>query len=121
MRFFLDHDIDAGVAAMLRRSGHQVWTAANAGLADTTDDDLSVYADDKNAALVTHDREFTARRRRNPIGQHVRLACHEWDAAAVLREHLAALETILHARPVVVVVVTKNREPRILEADWRER
>ena len=54
MRFFLDHDVDSAVGAMLRRHGHECWTAAEAALAGAKDDALSVYADDQGAVLVTH-------------------------------------------------------------------
>ena len=119
MRFFLDNDVSQVVALMLRRARHDAWTAAEAGLADAADDELSVYADDKGAVLLTHDREFTQRRRRNPIGRHVRLACKEWEARDVLRGSLAALVPILEARTTVTVVLTKGRELRILDDDWR--
>jgi hypothetical protein len=119
VRFFLDHDVDSAVATMLRRKRHTVWAAGDAALSRTTDDVLSVYADTKRAVLVTHDVEFTARRRAEPIGQHVRLACREWEAADVLARHLAALLAILRARPCVTVLVTKDAAPRILERDWR--
>ena len=119
MRFFLDNDVDAAVASMLRRKRHQAWTAEEAGLAAARDDDLSVYAHTKRAVLLTHDREFTTRRRRSPIGQHVRLACAAWDAVEVLRRDLAALEVILRARPAVTVVLSKSTEPLVLEQDWR--
>ena len=115
MRFFLDNDVDTAVATALRRRRHDVWTAAEAGLADAADDDLSVYADSKAAALLTHDAEFTTRRRAEPIGQHVRLACPEWDAAAILVRHLPALLVILSARKPVTVLLTRDAGPRILE------
>lgn len=121
MRFFLDHDVDSAVAAMLRRARHTVWTASDAALSRTSDDVLSVYADTKDAVLLTHDVEFTARRRAEPVGQHVRLACREWEAAEVLAGHLAALVAILGARSPVTVMVTKNAPPRILERHWRDR
>ena len=39
--------------------------------------------------MVTMDREFSERRRKNPIGRHIRLRCHEPEAASILRNHLA--------------------------------
>lgn len=72
MRFFLDNDVPVSVSGALRRHGHVCWTAADAGLADESqDDDLSVYAEGREAVLITLDREFTLRRRRNPIGRHI--------------------------------------------------
>lgn len=68
-RFFLDHDVPASVAAMLRAEGHQCWTANEAGLAtESQDDNLTVYADEHRAVLVTLDREFSQRRLKNSIG-----------------------------------------------------
>jgi predicted nuclease of predicted toxin-antitoxin system len=84
VRFFLDNDVDVAVAHALRRAGHDCWTAANAGLETGSDDDLTVYAYDHRAVLVTHDKEFSTRRRVNVIGHHIWLRCLEWDAAGVL-------------------------------------
>jgi predicted nuclease of predicted toxin-antitoxin system len=71
VRFVLDHNVDAAVAAVLRREGHEAWTAGRAGLSRVSDDELTAYADDRNAALLTHDVEFSERRRKNVIGKHV--------------------------------------------------
>lgn len=96
MRFFLDNDVDARVAGLLRGRGHDAWTAADAGLYRADDDELTVYAHDRNATLITHDREFSSRRRRNAVGRHVQLRCPEPDAlgvlAAILDRLVAALE-----------------------------
>jgi hypothetical protein len=48
-RFVCDHDVDVAVAMMLRKAGHEAWTAADAGLYRAGDDDLTVYADNKDA------------------------------------------------------------------------
>ncbi|MGH3622450.1 MAG: DUF5615 family PIN-like protein [Sciscionella sp.] len=55
MRFVCDHDVDARVAAALRKTGHQAWTIEEAGLSRAGDDDLTVYAMDRGAVLLTHD------------------------------------------------------------------
>lgn len=89
MRFFLDHDVSVDVARMLREERHECWTAGDAGLGEAADDALTVYAGHKGAILVTHDREFSQRRRRNVSGWHVQLRCHEWEAADLLRTHLS--------------------------------
>ncbi|MGH3793714.1 MAG: DUF5615 family PIN-like protein [Pseudonocardiaceae bacterium] len=44
---------------MLRKAGHEAWTAADAGLYRAGDDDLTVYADNKNAVLISHDVNFS--------------------------------------------------------------
>jgi hypothetical protein len=84
---------------VLRQAGHECWPST-AGLAASADDDaVAVYADDRGAVLITHDREFTRRRMRNTIGRHVRLDCEQPDAMAVIGAHLdelvAALERAL--------------------------
>ena len=55
LRFVLDHDVDARVVALLRKSGHECWTVGDAGLALASDDDVSVYCDNQKAVLITHD------------------------------------------------------------------
>jgi predicted nuclease of predicted toxin-antitoxin system len=95
VRFFLDHDVQAGVGRALRSRGHDCWSAQEAGLNEATDDSLTVYAAHKNAILVTHDKEFSKRRRRNVAGWHVQLQCPEWDAADLLLQHLDYVGTIV--------------------------
>ena len=76
---------------MLGRNGHEWWSANDAGLADEgQDDNLTVYASEHRAVLVTLDREFSRRRQASAIGWHVRLRCPEPDAAVVLASHLKA-------------------------------
>jgi predicted nuclease of predicted toxin-antitoxin system len=48
------------------------------------DEDLAVYADEKQAVLLTHDREFSKRRRAWIIAKHIWLKCPELDAADLL-------------------------------------
>jgi len=109
VRFFLDHDVDARVAQLLRRRGHEAWTAAEAGLFKAGDDDLTVYAQDRNATLVTHDREFSARRRRNPAGRHVELRCREPDAVDVLPAILDRLVAAVEPFDDVYAYVSRER------------
>jgi len=97
VKFFCDNDVDAAVAAALRDSGHDAWTAAEAGLAASLDDDLTVYAHEHAAVLITHDKEFSNRRKKNVVGKHVFMRCNEWDAADLLVEHLDALLRVLGA------------------------
>lgn len=103
MRFVCDHDVDAAVAARLRRLGHDAWTAANAGLSAVSDDELTVYADDQSAALLTHDTEFSKRRQRNVVGKHVWLRCSEMDAADLIEERIDELVAALSVRKDVWV------------------
>jgi predicted nuclease of predicted toxin-antitoxin system len=103
VRFVCDHDVDAAVAARLRRLGHDAWTAANAGLSAVSDDELTVYADDQSAALLTHDTEFSRRRQRNVVGKHVCLRCSEMDAADLVEERIDELLAALSVRKDVWV------------------
>ena len=80
---------------MLRRRGHNAWTAANARRSRAQDDELTVYADDRDAVLISHDVEFSERRKRNVVGRHVFLRCNEWEAAGLLERHLDDLVPVL--------------------------
>ena len=105
MRFCLDHNVPVSVRRILLEQGHDCWTAAEAGLAgEGQDDNLSVYADSKRAALVTFDRQFSRRRRENPIGRHVWLRCAPPIAAAVLADHLPEVLELLHREHVTIEV-----------------
>jgi limonene-1,2-epoxide hydrolase len=68
-----------------------VVTAHEVGLAgvDSAEDDaLTVYGSDRRRVVITHDREFTARRKRNTIGLHVRICVEQPDAAEVMENRL---------------------------------
>jgi predicted nuclease of predicted toxin-antitoxin system len=106
LRFFLDHDIDAAVGRVLRARGHQSWSAADAGLNAEADDTLTVYASDKGAVVVTHDKEFSQRRRKNVIGWHIQLRCNEWEAADLLAKHLDDLVRIMQTRDSLFAAVS---------------
>lgn len=108
LRFVLDHDVDRAVRDVLMRAGHECWTAAEAGLSNASDGELAVYADDHQAALLTHDREFTRWRRRRTFGQHVWLRCAEPDAVDVVQQHLDDLVAVLSQLPEVVVEVRQG-------------
>jgi predicted nuclease of predicted toxin-antitoxin system len=117
VRFFLDHDVPVSVGKMLRAEGHDAWTAADAKLdAEPQDDALTVYATKHGAALVTLDREFSERRRKNPIGWHIRLRCREPEAASVLRAHLAEVEEYLKRDHVTLTV---SLEAVRADSEWQ--
>jgi hypothetical protein len=88
MRFLLDHDVDAAVGLMLRRHGHDAWTAGEAGLGRARDDELTVWAAARQAAVVSTGEEFGQRRMRHPMGWHIWLSGPDWEAASLLEEHL---------------------------------
>ncbi len=106
MRFFCDHDVDAEVAARLRHLGHDAWTAAEAGLNRVQDDELTVYANNKQATLLTHDREFSRRRRKHVVGWHIQLRCAEWDAADLLEKHLNAILNMIRSADDLFIAVS---------------
>jgi Domain of unknown function (DUF5615) len=93
---------------MLRQHGHEVVTAGEVRLATASDDDVTVWADQLQGALVTMDRGFSKRRRRNVIGRHVWLRCHDPDAAWVLQLHLEAVIPLIARHQHVLVRVSKD-------------
>jgi predicted nuclease of predicted toxin-antitoxin system len=109
VRFFLDNDVPVSVGRMLGRKGHQWWTASNAGQAEEADDDLTVYADEHDAVLITHDREFTTRRKRTTIGRHIRLDCPAPCAAETLEKHLNKVVELLVGREHVCIEVGHDK------------
>jgi predicted nuclease of predicted toxin-antitoxin system len=108
VRFFLDHDVSTAVARSLRAAGHEAWSAENAALDQAVDDDLSVYAHDHKAILVTHDREFSRRRRQNVVGWHVLIRGHEWEAAALLGSHLDTIESLTNGHADVFFEISER-------------
>ena len=111
MRFLLDNDVDARVAKVLRRHGHDCWTASEAGLAGViaaSDDHISVYAADKDAVVVTHDQEFSRRRLSNTYGKHLWLRCEQPDATHLIGTRLDEIVTALRQHVDVVVIASQN-------------
>jgi hypothetical protein len=114
----LDHNVDARCARVLKTAGHECWTAAEAGRPDATDADLAVYADDRGAVLVTHDREFTEWRERNTIGQHVRLDCQIPDGPEFIAANLAIMIHELTGRPNIVLTI-RHGGRFYAKTDWQ--
>lgn len=81
------------------------------------DDELTVYAMSKDAALLSHDVEFSDRRRRNVVGRHIFLRCNEWDARELVERHLADLLPILERHRDVWVRL--SAEGPALSFDWQ--
>jgi predicted nuclease of predicted toxin-antitoxin system len=106
VRFLLDQDVDAAVARMLRRHGHECLTASQVGLADAPDDALTVWATEHGAVVVTTDREFSRRRMKNAIGHHVWLRCLDWKADALFDSHLTQVVSRLRARSDLTIRVS---------------
>ncbi len=106
MRFLLDQNVDARLVRVFRSRGHACWTVGAANLALAADDELTAYACDKDAVMVTHDVEFSQRRARNAIGKHLQLRCEEPDAVALVALHLDAIISNLQAGEHVFVQVS---------------
>jgi predicted nuclease of predicted toxin-antitoxin system len=117
VRFFLDNDVDDAVAGALRRAGHECWTAAKAGLAAAADDEITAYAHDNHAVLITHDKEFSRRRQKNVVGKHVWLRCPELQAVDVLMDHLETILDLVHQYQDVCITVTVHGVVR-LDFGW---
>jgi predicted nuclease of predicted toxin-antitoxin system len=117
VRFVLDNDVDARVGRVLRAAGHECWSST-AGLASSADDDaVAVYADDRHAVLIAHDRGFARRRMRNTIGRDVRLDCEQPDGPQVIAAHLERLVELLEEAPDLVIEVSAA-EVRRHPAHW---
>ncbi len=58
MRFFTDQDVYASTVRFLRKSGHDVITAYEAGLSRSDDSELLREAGKLNRIFVTRDRDF---------------------------------------------------------------
>ena len=112
MRFVLDQDVDARVCKILTSAGHDAWTADLAGLSEAADDDLTLYVNKKNAVLVTHDQEFSRRRRKNPIGRHVHLDCPDTSAREIVEAHLPEILDALDGMEHVYVRATVTQVTR---------
>jgi predicted nuclease of predicted toxin-antitoxin system len=108
VRFVLDEDVSAAVAKVLKAGGHDAWTVSEAGLSGIADDDVTIYASEKVAGVLSHDVEFGAKRRKNPIGWHIQLGCKEVDAAVLIEEHLDAMVAALGAFPDLYVYLSKS-------------
>ena len=106
--FLLDEVVSASVGHALRRKGFAVKSAAQVGLGSAVDDDLTVWADDRGFAVVTHDRGFSRRRRADPIGRHIELRCSETMATDALIRHLDQVLQMCAREHVVVVVTTRD-------------
>lgn len=108
MRFVLDEDVDIAVMHRLIRLGHDAWTAVQANLSSASDDMLTAYTDDARAVLLTHDREFSSRRRHNVVGWHVQLRCVEEEAADLLEQRLDEILSLIRPGRDVFIAVSKE-------------
>jgi predicted nuclease of predicted toxin-antitoxin system len=118
VKFFLDQHVDARLRRFLINRGHQCWSADEANLGKAPDDALTIYAQAKKAVVVTHDREFSARRRRNTIGMHIFIDCLEPDAVDLIQQHLDEIVAALErSKGDLYVRVSPTRLD--ISRDWR--
>lgn len=103
MKFYLDHDVDARCRAVLIAAGHVCWSTTQAGREDSEDDDQTIYAQEHRAVIITHDSEFTERRKRNVIWKHIRLHCEQPDGPDLLKRTLPDVLAILERYHDVVI------------------
>lgn len=108
MRFFLDQNVDARVRRFFVERGHESWTADESGLSREADNNLTVYATEKKAVVITHDKEFSQRRRRHIVGQHIYLRCDEPDAIDVLEAHFDDFLPLLERYSEIYVAVSTH-------------
>lgn len=80
-----------------------------AGLSGAIDDAIAVYADDRKAILVSHDKAFAERHRLNTLGKHVWLRCEPFEAPTAIRTHLPDITRWVASMSHLVVEVTLDR------------
>jgi predicted nuclease of predicted toxin-antitoxin system len=68
-RFVVDEDLPRSTADELRKAGHEAIDVRDAGLRGHSDDDVFVFAQNRSAAIVTADKDFTDIRR-FPLSTH---------------------------------------------------
>lgn len=109
MRFVLDEDVDVlAVGSFLRQHGHESWSVVDAGLGGADDDAVAIYADDRDAVLITHDAGATRRRRKFTFGRQVYLRCHQLEAAELLEIHIGELVTQVERHNIGVLEVRRS-------------
>lgn len=103
MRFVLDNDVDEGCRRVLVKAGHECWTVRDAGRTDGEDADHAVYAHDKHAVFVSHDKEFARWRTELVVGKHVRICCHQIDGPDLLAARLPEVEALLASKADILL------------------
>src|SRR4051794_32259267 len=106
MRFVCDQDVDTAVCRAFRKLGHESWSITETGLYRGKDDDITCYAGDHDAALVTHDKEFSQRRKRNVVGKHLWLRCTDLDAVDLVIARHGEFVQLLESRVDIWVRVS---------------
>jgi predicted nuclease of predicted toxin-antitoxin system len=118
VRFLLDNDVDVAIGNFLRNQGHDCWSAAECGLSDAEDDDVSVYADNRNAVVISHDKDFAHRRIDRTFGRHIRLSCDQPEALEILAARFTEVIDQLQRREAIVLIVSRDGV-RVRGPHWR--
>ena len=108
MRFFLDHDVDASCRGAIRGLGHEAWTAGEAGRAVADDSEQLIYAQGRDAVLITQDKQLLTSRQKMPIAKLIRLECKEWDAPALLTAILPKLIELLEHNENIYIEISAS-------------
>jgi predicted nuclease of predicted toxin-antitoxin system len=89
----VDHCVPASVAGVLRSAGHEAWTAYEANLEDVSDESLIIYAQDRDAVLVTTNRDCAQLGRRMQAARIIWLRVIEVDCEAATLRAIEWLQT----------------------------
>lgn len=81
----MDHCVPADVARMLGTIGHDAWTAYDAGLETASDREILAYANEKQATIVTTNKDFVPLARRLMFARVVYLKVKEQFALDAMR------------------------------------
>ncbi len=118
--FLMDENVDTAADGSVRGLGFDVERAVQVGLTtanEAQDDDLSVWAQEHGAIVVSHDIQLGQRRLDRCVGRHVWLDCRNWDAAATLVAHMdRILAEVGPHRDVTVKVSQAGIVRRSIEA-----
>jgi len=106
VRFVLDECVDARLRRVIVAAGHECWTVVDAGLSNEDDDEVSVYAADHNAVLVTDDRELIRRRQGVLFGKTVELRGTKRAALQNLPNHIDHCVELLNGADELIVAVS---------------
>jgi len=106
VRFVLDECVDARLRSVIVTAGHECWTVVDAGLSSEDDDEVSVYAADHNAVLVTDDRELIRRRKTLLFGKTVELRGTKRAALENLPNHIDHCVELLESGNELIVAVS---------------
>jgi hypothetical protein len=70
---------------------HECWSLVNAGLSGADHDAVPIYADNRDAVLITHGLNSARQRHRFTLKQHVFLRCHQVEMMDLLGIHIHSL------------------------------